>query len=124
MATLRSLGLNAGRMNAYSWYRITGSEIRMAAYAELVNVVVNCSVMPKVIGSLMLSGSGLFTISRMSSFCQPQNANAMPKAITEMISRVAQLAEVVDEREPLLVIYGSEASHGGPRAYRGVRAAG
>ena len=55
----------------------------MAAYAELVNVVTNGSVTPKVSGS-SFPGSGRLRMSRMRWFCQKQSPSATPKARSEM----------------------------------------
>ena len=49
------------------------------------------------------SGSGAFTMSSTSSFCQAVSAQATTNASALMISLLAQLVEMVDDREPVLV---------------------
>ena len=46
---------------------------------------------------------GALTMCSSAWFCHRQTANAIPSAIPPMIRRVAQLLEVVDEAEAILV---------------------
>ena len=63
----------------------------------------NGSVTPKVISFLWSPGSGPPAISSSRWFCQKQSARATPKTTRQTTMPGAQLVEVLDEGEPVLV---------------------
>ncbi len=72
----------------------------------------NGSVTPKVIGSGRFDGSGSLTISRIRWFCQKHSDVATTSADSAMMILRPQLVEVVDERQPVLVVDRPYARHG------------
>ena len=59
----------------------------IAAYAETVRVVVNGSVIPKVISLVWPAGNGPAASSSSRWFCQKQSARATPKTESETTMR-------------------------------------
>ena len=66
-------------------------------------VVVNGSLIPKVISWLWLDGSGTLASSSSRWFCQKQRASATPKTAIETTTPKAQLVQVLDEAQLILV---------------------
>ena len=74
--------------------------------------VKNGSVTPKVI-SAFPSGSGASSHSRMVSWKTNATTKPTPMAPSEMIRRVAELVEVLDERDAIAVLEATrQAGHG------------
>ena len=81
-----------------------------AAYSETVNVDMNASETPKVAGTIS-GGSGALTMSRMTLFCQKQSAADHNEGDEQDDQPRAQLVEVLDQAELLLVAYRFDLAH-------------
>ena len=75
-----------------------------------MRVVVNASVGPRVIGSFP-SGRGAFMISSTRWFCHVVSAQATTERRQADDQPAAQLIEVIDDRELVVVGNGPNAPH-------------
>ena len=86
-----------------------------AKYAAFISVVVNASAGPSVMGSICFPvessvGSEALTISRTRSFCRCQRPGDDERHDADD-QPAAQLVEMVDDREPVLVRDWPNAPH-------------